>query len=153
VPVVVISRKTLHYFFRALRESVGPGVDEVLYRSGIQAGEAFVATMTEWAGSKNPIEVVDQMGDIYSRCGWFAADSLEVDPMTHQARLRMTRTLETFGVEGRYEVPACHFLRGYFAGFFRSLFWSDAVDCTEISCRGKGDELCEFVIANSAGKA
>ena len=153
VPVVVISRKTLHHFLRELREAIGPGVDEILYRSGLEAGQAFVGTMTEWAGSKNPIEVLDQMGDIYSRCGWFAVESFEVDPMTHQARLRLARTLETFGVEGRFDAPACHFLRGYFAGFFRSLFWSDAVDCKEVACRGKGDELCEFVITNSAAKA
>lgn len=152
VPVVVISRKTLHHFFRELRESVGSEVDALLYRCGIEAGQAFVATMVEWAGSKNPIEVVDQMGDIYARCGWFAADSLEVDPVSHQARLRMTRTLETFGVEGRADAPACHFLRGYFAGFFRSLFWSDAVECAEIACRGKGDALCEFVITNSSAQ-
>ena len=148
VPVVVISRKTLQLFFRELRETIGPGADEILYRSGLEAGQAFVATMTEWAGSKSPIEVVDQMGDIYSRCGWFAAESLEVDPMTHQARLRMKRTLETYGTEGRQGAPACHFLRGYFAGLFRSLFWTDKVECWEITCRGKGDEFCEFVVAD-----
>lgn len=149
LPVVIISRPTLRRFFHQLREEVGDRVDEILYRCGLDAGEAFVATMVEWAGTKDPIEVVDQLGDIYARCGWFATESMEVDPVTHKVHVRLTRTLETYGIEGRYEAPVCHFLRGYFAGFFRSLFWTDAVDCKEIACRGKGDEMCEFVVANS----
>ena len=145
---MILSRATLHRFFRQLREEVGPAVDGILYRCGLEAGDAFVATMVEWAGTKDPIEIVDQLGDIYARCGWFAADALEVDPMSHQARLRLSRTMETYGLEGRYEAPVCHFLRGYFAGFFRALFWSDKVECEETACRGKGDKFCEFVVTN-----
>ena len=55
----------------------------------------------------------------------------------------------TYGVEGRWDKPSCHYLRGYFAGFFRSLFWSDEIECAETTCRGKGDDACEFLIANS----
>ena len=150
VPVVVISRATLHRFFRELREELGPRVDEVLYRCGVESGQAFVGTMAEWTGSQNPMEIVDGIGDVYSRCGWFAVESIQVDPVSHQARIRLTRTLETYGVEGRWEAPACHFLRGYFAGLFRSLFWSDDVDCEETSCRGKGDEICEFLVTTAA---
>ena len=149
MPVVVISRATLHKFFKELREAIGPSVDGILYRCGVEAGQAFVGTLVEWTGSKNPVEIVDTLGDIYARCGWFATESIQVDPSTHQARIRLTRTLETYGVEGRWDKPSCHYLRGYFAGFFRSLFWSDEIECAETTCRGKGDDACEFLIANS----
>lgn len=148
--MVIISRKTLHYFFKELREAVGEEVDGILYRCGLEGGQAFVGTIVEWTGSKDPLEIVDQLGDIYSRCGWFVVDSIQMDPVTHQARIRLKRSLETYGVEDRWEKPVCHFLRGYFAGFFRSLFWSDSIECTEVACRGKGDKVCEFVVVNSA---
>ncbi len=153
MPVVIVSRATLQHFFKELREAIGPEVDGILYRCGLEGGQAFVGTIVEWTGSKDPIEIVDQLGDIYSRCGWFAVDSIQVDPVTHQARVRLKRSLETYGIEGRWEKPACHFLRGYFAGFFRSLFWSDHIDCVEVSCRGKGDKVCEFAVKDSQAPA
>jgi len=151
LPIVIISRPTLQKFFRELREAIGPDVDRLLYRCGIETGQGFVATMVEWTGSKDPMDIVEGLGDIYALCGWFATESMQVDPVTHQARIRLSRSLETYGIEGRFDAPACHFLRGYFAGFFRSLFWSDEVECQETSCRGKGDKVCEFVVTNSAG--
>jgi len=150
VPVVVISRDTLRRFFREVRATLGPAADDLLYRSGLEAGEAFVGTMARWTGSQDPMEIVDHLGDVYSRCGWFAVSSIEVDPESRQARLRLTRTLETYGQEGTWDRPACHFLSGYFAGFFRALFWAEGISCIETTCRGKGDSVCEFVLRTSA---
>lgn len=150
VPVIVVSRATFHTFFKQLREALGPSAEDVLYRCGLEAGQAFVGVLSEWTGSRDPVDIVDGLGDIYSRCGWFAVESVQVDPPSHQARLRLNRTLETYGVEGRWDVAGCHFLRGYIAGFFRSLFWSDETGCTEVSCRGKGDKVCEFVVTDAA---
>jgi bacteriochlorophyll 4-vinyl reductase len=149
VPVVVISRDTLRRLFRELRATLGAAADDLLYRSGSEAGEAFVGTLARWSGSEDPMEIVDHLGDVYSRCGWFAVSSIEVDRESRQARLRLSRSLETYGQEGTQDGPMCHFLRGYFAGFFRALFWSDGIQCTEVACRGGGDSVCEFVLQAS----
>lgn len=148
MPVVILPREVLHAFFKEIRETLGPQADEVLYACGVEAGQAFLRTMGTWTRGREPLELVDQLGDVCARFGWFAAESIEVDPTSHQARVRLKRSLETYGVEGRWVVPACHFLRGFFAGFFRSLFWSDSVECAEAACRGKGDRVCEFAITN-----
>ena len=147
LPVILISRATFHRLFRELREGLGSGAEHVLYQAGLEAGESIVGMQTKWTETEDPTKLVDHLCDIDSRCGWFAVESLEVDPVSHQARLRLRRTLETYGIEGRNGGPSCHFLRGYFAGFFRSLFWSDAVECQEISCRGRGDRFCEFTVS------
>lgn len=149
LPVVIVSRATFHRFFRELRHALGADAERVFYQSGLEAGEAIIGLLTKWTGTEDPNELVDHLCDIDARCGWFAVDSLEVDPASRQARLRLKKTLETYGIEGREGVPTCHFLRGYLAGFFRSLFWSDTLECLETACRGKGDRFCEFVIANS----
>jgi predicted hydrocarbon binding protein len=95
---------------------------------------------------------VDRLGDVHARCGWFATESFQGDVASRQARLRLKRTLETCGIEGRWDRPTCHFLRGYFAGIFRSLFWTNAVGCAEVSCRGKGDSVSESVVTGSIGR-
>jgi len=151
LPVVIVSRSTLHAFFRCLREAIGSHADAILYRGGLEAGQAFVGPLAKWSGSEDPMELVDALGDVYSRCGWFAMESVEVDPVSRQARLRLKRSLETYGLEGRWDRPGCHFLRGYFAGFFRALFWSDGVECMETACRGTGDKVCEFLVRDASG--
>lgn len=144
---MIISRSTLHRVFRELREALGPEAEGILYQAGLEAGEAIIGLLTKWTETEDPTALVDHLCDIDSRCGWFAVDSLEIDPTSHQARLRLSKTLETYGVEGRAGTVSCHFLRGYFEGFFRSLFWSDGVECREIACRGKGDRVCEFLVS------
>ena len=145
----MISRDTLRRFFCEVRATLGAAADDLLYRSGSEAGEAFVGTMARWTGSEDPMEIVDHLGDVYARCGWVAVSSIEVDRESRQARLRLSRTLETYGQEGTRDQPSCHFLRGYFAGFFRALFWSDGIVCSEVACRGRGDSVCEFVLRSS----
>lgn len=149
VPVVLLPRETLLGLLQEIRQALGRRADDVLYRAGLEAGQAFVGTMTRWTGSQEPMEMIDHLGDVYSRFGWFAVESIQVDPASRQARLRLRRTLETHGAEGRFDGPACPFLRGYLAGLFRSLFWTDAVDCVERTCQGKGDKVCEFLLAPS----
>ena len=149
LPVVIVSRSTLHRVFRELHRALGPEAERILYQAGLEAGEAVIGMVAKWTESRDAKEIVDHLCDIDSRCGWFAVDSLEVDPASRQARLRLRKTLETYGIEGHATAPSCHFLRGYFTGFFRALFWSDGIECKEESCRGAGDNVCSFVLSDT----
>lgn len=43
-------------------------------------------------------------------------------------------------------LPSCHFLRGFFTGYWRERISAEKIKCEEIKCRTRGNKNCIFIV-------
>jgi predicted hydrocarbon binding protein len=145
-----MSRRTFAAILRQLRTVLGRGVGAVCYSVGFDAGRRIVPMVRDVAEARGPEEVVEAMGAIDGRAGWFLLVRFDLEP-TGDAVIVVRKSVEAQTVRGESDRAVCEFLRGYFGGFVSALVDRSDLESTEERCEGTGDDECRFRIAPRKG--
>jgi predicted hydrocarbon binding protein len=146
VPVILMSKKTFGMIHKELVSVLGRRGESLLYHAGYEAGRQGVATMKKWWDFRNKDEVIEAYKKQFSRFGWLYLDSIEEDADKNEIRIILHNNFESRQYQKKSDDPVCYFTRGYLCGFVEVAFGMEAMRCDEVSCEGRGDDHCEFLI-------
>ena len=142
--IVVINWQTLGTVFESMRQMLQTGSDLIWFNSGEHAGEAEGRRRDRLTARLSPREFLRLFTDLYTILGWGKTtfDSLvlkgkSVSILTQSNPLTREVTSER---------PVCHYIKGFYKGFFAEVFKSDHVTVEETSCEATGADHCEFRI-------
>ncbi len=127
-----------------LEELFGPVGDSILYRGGEKVGKRLVKDYTKIA----PIDNLD-IFDVMSAIGWYfgwGVGCIKEDNGKYVVRVYDSFEAESYiRNQGISNKPVCHFLRGVLVGVIEEIT-KDICKGTELKCKAKGDDYCEFLI-------
>ncbi len=134
---VIIRGGLLRDLFAALSNNSGKSGND-LERVGKKVGGNFVLTMLESGLSLDEVPTILSL--LLNQGGWGKTE-IEMSFEKKSAVVTMQNCVTARNVKTK--VPNCHFLRGYFEGFFGKLFKVET-ECRETSCSATGELACKF---------
>jgi len=141
---VIFPMNILESFIVGVRKTFdAPVVQTMLWYQGREIGKNMLESCREKYGVTG-IRALEFLKIRALMLGWALIEALELDEKMKKARMRIFENWECLMFKGS-NAPQSHFLRGFLAGFFSSLFGVEA-EVTEVACISKGDPYCEFVV-------
>lgn len=146
VRYLLIRPETLVEFQKAVESEIGAEkVGQILYRAGRRGGSLSAAHFREEL-SLAPDEIVRFMARMGGQLGWGRMQITSMHPDRGTLELEVFHSVfaETIA---RSESPACHLIRGVFAGTWGGAIGKD-VEGLETRCRAvEGPGPCTFIFA------
>lgn len=137
------------------RNEVGENAPYVIYQIAKEAGTSFHEPLLR-AGSLRGDETGFKAGvDAYSEAGFGDFQIRDLDWKKGTARIICGDAFEGWAYVQNLNIqsyPVCDYSRGALLSFmcnthrFAQTGLADRLDCVEISCIGKGDKICEFIV-------
>jgi|YelNatPaOPRAMG01_1025707.scaffolds.fasta_scaffold70995_3 predicted hydrocarbon binding protein len=141
---VIFPMNVLESLIAGIRKTFDtPVVQTMLWYQGREIGK----NMLELCREKYGVTGIRALEFLKTRAlilGWALIETSEFDEKMKKARIRVFENWECLMFKDS-NVPQSHFLRGFLAGFFSSLFEVE-VEVSEAACISKGDPYCEFVV-------
>jgi predicted hydrocarbon binding protein len=135
---IIIRGDLLRDIFASLRFVLGTSGNTVLVGMGKKVGSNFFRTTLE--KGLGPDEVQTILSLLLNQGGWGKTE-IEMD-LEKKNVVVITQNCVTARNVKTIE-PNCHFLRGYFKGFFGKLF-NVEMECVETLCIASGGSACKF---------
>ena len=135
---IIIPGDLLRDIFAALRFVLGKSGNTVLVGIGKKVGSHFVRTTLE--KGLGPDEVPTILSLLLNQGGWGKTE-IEMDLEKKNAVVIIQNCVTARNIKTKE--PNCHFLRGYFEGFFGKIFNLET-ECVETSCIASGGSACVF---------
>jgi len=139
--------KQLAFLQKKLEEKFGEKGFQMLYETG---KESFFE-MSKELESPPRAAFLNALLSLLQHLGFGKIEIIEIKDEKQEARVKVKDNpyakeyLKMFGVQ---KTPVDHLLAGVIAGYF-SIYFNKDVDCTEESCIGKGNLICEFLVKSS----
>jgi predicted hydrocarbon binding protein len=147
---VIFPMNVLESLIAGIRQTFDtPVVQTMLWYQGREIGK----NMLELCREKYGVTGIRALEFLKTRAlilGWALIETSEFDEKMKKARIRVFENWECLMFKDS-NVPQSHFLRGFLAGFFSSLFEVE-VEVSEAACISKGDPYCEFVVQQKKGE-
>lgn len=137
---VIIRGGLFRDVFGTLSSDLGKDRKTYLEELGKKACENFVLSMLERGFGMSELPTILSL--ILNQGGWGKTE-IEMDFEKKKAVITMQNCVTARNIKTKE--PNCHFLRGYFEGFFEKIF-STQVECVETSCIANGGSVCSFHI-------
>jgi predicted hydrocarbon binding protein len=140
----------------ALRSTVAESASDPVHQlrqAGFLAGSSFHSLLEEWTTASDRARAVDDLpvarfwlnfADFWEAQGWGRLEHREIHPGISVLESRDWLEAELPGA-----VPGCHVTTGILAEMLR-LIAGQEIAVLEVSCRGRGDESCRFLIGSPA---
>lgn len=148
VPIILMSKSTFGVLHKELISVLGRGAEGVLYHAGYEGGRTGFKHIARWwdFDVKDREEIISAYAQMLSRFGWLNLEDVEVDDQKTEVVITAKNCFETLKYAGHADKPVCHYIRGFLCGFVESAFGMESLRCDEVSCQGRGDEICKFVL-------
>jgi predicted hydrocarbon binding protein len=141
---VIFPMNVLESLIAGIRKTFDtPVVQTMLWYQGREIGKNMLESCREKYGVTG-IRALEFLKTRALILGWALIETSEFDEKMKKARIRVFENWECLMFKDS-NVPQSHFLRGFLAGFFSSLFEVE-VEVSEAACISKGDPYCEFVV-------
>ena len=135
---VILRGGLLRDLFAALRFILGKSGNTALEGVGMKVGNNFILTLLERGLSPNEAPTILSL--LLNQGGWGKTE-IEMDFERKDAVVTIQNCITARNIKTKE--PNCHFLRGYFKGFFVKLF-NVELECVETECIANGGSACKF---------
>lgn len=147
----IIDSATFYRIREGFKKIVGSATDRILHMAGKSHTKEFVKSVLEqsrivriaskfdWGKEK----ITKKISKILNQYGYGVAEIVKFDPENEMVLTLKDSIIGSF-YEGEEDKPTCSYLAGLLAGGATAILGKD-VDCKEVKCIGKGDDVCKFV--------
>ena len=145
-PILIMSVASVKEMFNHVREIVGTGSvgDVLIHQLGIANGKGIGESIESLFGKRPSREELEEYLHLIRVAGWGVETLKELDFETSTARIQVAHNVEC-SFYSQSSKPQSQFVRGSYEAQFSRLF-GKKVDAEEVSCIGKGDAVCEFIV-------
>jgi len=137
---VIIRGGLFRDLFSGLSSNFGKEGNKDLEEAGKKSGKNFILTMLERDFSLNELPTILSL--LLNQGGWGKTE-IEIDFEKKTAVVTIENCVTARHIKTKE--PNCHFLRGYFEGFFEKLF-NAQTECAETLCMASSGSACKFQI-------
>ena len=142
---VLMDADTLRAIIEGINRAFKGTADYILSEAGKYAGKTFVERLVQKGGK--PQEASAWLSEFFTYCGW-GCTYLSEDRQKKEVVVTIENCVTARNIKS--EKPVCHFVAGYLAGVYESI-WFEVAECAEVLCIAKGDPFCEFKIYRMFG--
>ena len=135
---VIIRGDLLRDIFASLRFIFGKSGNTILKGIGKKVGSNFVHTTLEKGLGADEVPTILSL--LLNQGGWGKTE-IKIDFEEKNAIVTMQNCITARNIKTKE--PSCHFLKGYFEGFFGNIFNLET-ECVETSCIASGGSACVF---------
>ena len=119
------------------------GFAAVFYSAGKKTGAFITGLLAKRYGLKEK-SLISALTQATKAIGWGQIEEFNIDKKEFFARVKVRMCFEAL-LQERKQEKACHWTRGFVAGFLGEVF-GQPVDAVELKCLAAGDEICEFEV-------
>ncbi len=138
-PVFAMTADTFFGFVDELDKTFESGASLILEKAGEGAGLASARRAKSW---QDPEKAINGIFNRASMWGHGKYELVSFDFRAKYARLRVHDCF--FARESDSDGRSMWYIRGYFKGYFSSMFGDESIVCEELKCASRGDKYCEF---------
>lgn len=140
--MMLIRRKAMAGMLARISHLLGSGGETLMYEEGKVIGRINTEETIRVIGKDKTIANIAYLRKWLRAIGWGDVTATQQEDGIHF----VVRDCFSCGYALEVSKTGCHFFRGYIVGLRGAQFGKDPVS-TEIKCRTKGDEYCEFVVS------
>jgi predicted hydrocarbon binding protein len=142
-PLIVMSVAGMNSVFDQVVKVFGTGGESILYGQGFSLGQANGRYLKEYLGSALVKHGLEDLAGLYSSLGWGIVEVRE-DKKLATVTGRVHDCFECASEEAAE--TRCNFFLGHFKGIVSTLVGADLWG-SEIRCKKRGNEYCEFELS------
>lgn len=144
---LVIPIKLIHSIEDRLVRNFGPATATMFeYEIGKEGGEQYMRLATGAGYKTTSSDAVRNMFQQAGLSGWGKIEVVDFDFTKKFARVRWTNGVDVRNSKAK--TPVCHFVRGLLTGATQALLGKPC-ESLEVTCQGKGDDVCEAIVGDA----
>jgi predicted hydrocarbon binding protein len=119
------------------------GFAAVFYNAGKKTGAFITGLLAKRYGLKEE-SLISALTQATKAIGWGQIEEFNINKKELFAKVKVRMCFESL-LRGRKQETACHWTRGFIAGFLGEVF-GKPVEAVELKCAATGDGMCEFEV-------